>query len=101
MADLLIRCHKWDLALSLELTADLTVQRPLVGLDGQEVVGPPAPGGDEKRLLGVESIGLDQNALKIQLGAYQERSPLGALSSAPYELYSKSLVTGFDFVKSQ
>ena len=41
MADLLIHCHKRDLALSLELAADLTVQRLLVGLDGQEEVGPP------------------------------------------------------------
>ena len=40
MADLLIRCHKWDRALSLELTSDLTMQRLLVALDRQEEVGP-------------------------------------------------------------
>ena len=32
VADLVIRCHKRDLALSLELAADLPVQRLLVGL---------------------------------------------------------------------
>ena len=40
MADLLIRCQKRDRALSLELAADLVVQRLLVGLDRQEEVGP-------------------------------------------------------------
>jgi len=40
VADLVIRCHKRDLALSLELAADLVVQRLLVGLDRQEEVGP-------------------------------------------------------------
>ena len=40
MADLVIRCHERDLALSLELAEDLTVQCLLVGLDGQEEVGP-------------------------------------------------------------
>ena len=40
LGDPLIRCGKVDHALSLELAADLTVQRPLVGLDGQEKVGP-------------------------------------------------------------
>jgi hypothetical protein len=34
VADLVIRCHERDLALSLELAADLAVQRLLVGLDG-------------------------------------------------------------------
>jgi hypothetical protein len=33
-------------------------------------------------------------------GAYQERSPLGMLRSAPNESYSESSVTGFGFVKS-
>ena len=40
MADLLIRCHKWDRALSLELAGDLAMQRLLVALDRQEEVGP-------------------------------------------------------------
>ena len=40
VADLLIRCHKRDLALSLELAADLAVQRLLVGFHRQEEVGP-------------------------------------------------------------
>ena len=40
MADLLIRCQKRDRALSLELAADLTMQRLLVALDRQEEVGP-------------------------------------------------------------
>ena len=40
MADLVIRCHERDHALSLELAADLPVQRLLVGLDRQQEVGP-------------------------------------------------------------
>jgi len=40
VADLVIRCHERDLALSLKLAADLAVQRLLVGLDCQEKVGP-------------------------------------------------------------
>jgi hypothetical protein len=39
VAELVIRCHKRDLARSLELAADLAVQGLLVGLDGQEEVG--------------------------------------------------------------
>ena len=47
MADLVIRCQERDLAFSFELTQDLALQRPLVGLllrrslwlDGQEEVG--------------------------------------------------------------
>jgi hypothetical protein len=40
VADLLIRCHKRDLSLSLELAADLPVQRLLVGFHRQEKAGP-------------------------------------------------------------
>ena len=40
MADLVIHCHKRDLPLSLELRSDLTMQRLLVPLNGQEEVGP-------------------------------------------------------------
>jgi hypothetical protein len=40
MADLLIRCHKRDRALSLELAGNLAMQRLLVALDRQEEVGP-------------------------------------------------------------
>jgi hypothetical protein len=40
VADLVICCHKRDPALSLELAADLPVQRLLVGFDRQEEVGP-------------------------------------------------------------
>ena len=40
MADLLIRCDKRDVTLSLELALDLAVQGLLVGFDGQEEVGP-------------------------------------------------------------
>ena len=40
VADLVIRCQERDLALSLELAADLAVQRLLVGLDRQQEVGP-------------------------------------------------------------
>jgi hypothetical protein len=40
VADLVIRCHERDLALSLELAADLAVQRLLVGFNRQEEVGP-------------------------------------------------------------
>jgi hypothetical protein len=36
----LIRCSERDLALSLELAADLTVESLLVGFDGQDDVGP-------------------------------------------------------------
>ena len=40
MADLVISCHERDLALSLELAADLAVEDLLVGLVRQEEVGP-------------------------------------------------------------
>jgi hypothetical protein len=40
VADFVIRCHERDLALSLELAVDLTVQRLLVGFHRQEEVGP-------------------------------------------------------------
>jgi hypothetical protein len=40
VADLVIRCHKRDVALSLELAADLTMERLLVVFDRQEEVGP-------------------------------------------------------------
>lgn len=39
VTDLMIRCDKRDLALALELAADLAVQDCLVGLDRQEEVG--------------------------------------------------------------
>jgi len=39
MADLVIGCQERDLAFSFELTLDLAMQRPLVGLDIQEEVG--------------------------------------------------------------
>ena len=37
---LLIRCHERDVALALELGADLSVEGLLVRFDGQEHVGP-------------------------------------------------------------
>jgi len=40
MADLVIHCHERDLAISLQLAADLAVKRFLVRLDRQEEVGP-------------------------------------------------------------
>ena len=40
MADLVIRCHKRDLAFSLVLAADLAGKSPLVPLDRQQEVGP-------------------------------------------------------------
>jgi hypothetical protein len=40
VADLVIRCHERDLALSLELAADLPVQRLLISFHRQEEVGP-------------------------------------------------------------
>ena len=40
MADLVIGCHERDLALSLELAADLAEQRLLVGFHCQQEVGP-------------------------------------------------------------
>ena len=43
VADFVIRCHKRDLALSLELAADLTMQSLLVRFHRQEEVGPLFP----------------------------------------------------------
>ena len=40
MADLVINCHKRDVALSLELTLDLAMQRLLIGFHRQKEVGP-------------------------------------------------------------
>jgi hypothetical protein len=40
VADLVMRCSKRDLALSLELTADLPLEGLLVALDAQQEVGP-------------------------------------------------------------
>ena len=40
VAKLVIPCPKTDRALALELGSDLTMQRLLVGLDGQQEVGP-------------------------------------------------------------
>ena len=48
MANLVIRCQKWDVAVPLELRLDLAMQGSLVGYsfgedfvyDGQEEVGP-------------------------------------------------------------
>ena len=40
VADLVIRCHKRDMPLSLELAEDLPVQSFLVGFHRQEEVGP-------------------------------------------------------------
>ena len=40
MADFVIRCHERELALSLKLRSDLTMQRLLVALDGQQEFGP-------------------------------------------------------------
>ena len=39
MASLVVRCHKRDFALALELAADLAVQRLLVALDREQEVG--------------------------------------------------------------
>lgn len=67
MAELVIRCHKRDPALPLELAADLPVQRLLVGLDGQEEVGSLLLELSKKRLLGVQGICLDKHSVQIQL----------------------------------
>ena len=40
VADLVIRCHKRNVPLSLELRSDQAVERLLVALHGQEEVGP-------------------------------------------------------------
>ena len=40
MADLVIGCHKRDVALSKQLIGDLPVERLLVGLNRQEEVAP-------------------------------------------------------------
>ena len=66
MADLVIRCHERDLALSLELAADLAVLRMLVCLDGREEVGSLRL-QLSKRRLGVQGICLDQHLVQIQL----------------------------------
>ena len=50
---------------------------------------------------GVRFVERKQIGLKFGVGAYQERSPLRVLLSAPHELYSESSVMGFCFVKSQ
>jgi hypothetical protein len=39
MSELMIRCLKRDLAFPLELSLDLAMQGPLVGLDRQQEVG--------------------------------------------------------------
>lgn len=99
VADLVIHCLERDLARSLELAADLAVQRLLVGLrrvrpellgfprSSQPSARPsaggrrPAPGGVEKRLLGVQGIFLDQHALEIELTEQLlERCPLAVLA---------------------
>ena len=40
MADLVINCHKRDVALSLELALDLAMQRLLIAFYRQQEVGP-------------------------------------------------------------
>jgi len=40
MTDLVINCHKWDVALSLELALDLALQRLLIAFYRQQEVGP-------------------------------------------------------------
>jgi glycerol-3-phosphate dehydrogenase len=40
VADLVIRCNERNITLALELSADLAMQRLLVGFDAQEEVGP-------------------------------------------------------------
>jgi hypothetical protein len=40
VADLVIRCCERDVALALELSNELAMQRPLVALNSQEEVGP-------------------------------------------------------------
>jgi hypothetical protein len=40
VADLVIRCCERDMALALELSNGLAMQRPLVALNNQEEVGP-------------------------------------------------------------
>jgi hypothetical protein len=40
MTNLVIRCHKGDVTLSLELRSELAVQRLLVGFHCQQEVGP-------------------------------------------------------------
>lgn len=82
MVDCVIGCHERDLAFPLELTADLIVQRLLVGssllfekASPARKASPTASGGSrplapaavEKRFLGVERVSLDENTLKIQL----------------------------------
>jgi hypothetical protein len=81
VADLVIRCHERDLALSLELAADLAVQASSGWPSPSAGSRPPAPGAAEKRLLGVQGIRLDQHALKIQLAEQLlEHGPLVVLA---------------------
>ena len=54
---------------------------------------------NQSRLWG--SSGVSSPCSEACSGAYQERSPLRVLLSAPHELYSESSVMGFCFVKSQ
>jgi hypothetical protein len=82
MADLVIDCQERDLAFSLELTLDLEMQRPLVGLDSQEEVGALLLELLKKRFLGVQGVRLDEQALEIQLAKQRFRhSPFMVLSS--------------------
>jgi len=75
VAFLLIGCRKRDVAFSLKLTADLTMQSLLVRLlllrslrlHRQEEVGPLLLELSKKWWLGVQRICLDQHPLQIEL----------------------------------
>ena len=62
---LLSRCGERDLALSLELSMDLPMERRLVGFDGQSDVGALLEAPAEKSLRRVQRIGLDQLAFQV------------------------------------
>lgn len=66
VADLVMRCSKGDVALPLELTADLPLQGLLVGFNAQDEVGPLLR-ELSKSLVRVERIRLDQHNAQIQL----------------------------------
>jgi hypothetical protein len=51
----------------MNVALDLAGQRLLVGLEGLQEVGSPAPEADEKRALSMERIRLDENAVESQL----------------------------------
>ncbi len=74
----MIGCSERNLALPLELATELAVEGLLVGLDGQEHVGPLGEAPSKYAWVGVERFRLDQHAIEIQAAQkFLKRGPLG------------------------